>query len=149
MITRSPLFSLGVQALETLIERDQRWVTKPRRKKQRSYLQLASEPIQPCLWTRCLPPDGTAQPLDVNSGAPLTKSRSTARCLAVCSIELRSYRHANTNRWASLSPCKTKTRSPLNRARARANGQNSSKLIVALSGCFESKQGKPKATDIK
>ena len=31
--TRTPLFSREVQALETLIERNQRWVTKPRKKK--------------------------------------------------------------------------------------------------------------------
>ncbi len=30
--TRTPLFSREVQALETLIERNQRWVTKPRNK---------------------------------------------------------------------------------------------------------------------
>lgn len=31
--TRFPLYSREVQALETLIERNQRWVTKPRKKK--------------------------------------------------------------------------------------------------------------------
>ncbi|MFM6965837.1 MAG: hypothetical protein ACKOWD_01440 [Rhodoferax sp.] len=31
--TRTPLFSREVRALETLIERNQRWITKPRRKK--------------------------------------------------------------------------------------------------------------------
>ncbi|MFM7008772.1 MAG: hypothetical protein ACKO0Z_05495 [Betaproteobacteria bacterium] len=33
MISRTPLFSREVRALETLIERNQRWVTKPRKKK--------------------------------------------------------------------------------------------------------------------
>ncbi len=33
MTTRLPLFSREVKALETLIERNQRWVTKPRKKK--------------------------------------------------------------------------------------------------------------------
>ena len=33
MTTRGPLFSREVKALETLIERNQRWVTKPRKKK--------------------------------------------------------------------------------------------------------------------
>ena len=33
MISRAPLFSREVRALETLIERNQRWVTKPRKKK--------------------------------------------------------------------------------------------------------------------
>ncbi len=33
MITWRPLFSREVKALETLIERNQRWVTKPRKKK--------------------------------------------------------------------------------------------------------------------
>ena len=32
MITLRPLFSREVKALETLIERNQRWVTKPRKK---------------------------------------------------------------------------------------------------------------------
>ncbi|MFM7008434.1 MAG: hypothetical protein ACKO0Z_03760, partial [Betaproteobacteria bacterium] len=33
LTTRFPLYSREVQALETLIERNQRWVTKPRKKK--------------------------------------------------------------------------------------------------------------------
>jgi hypothetical protein len=33
MTTRSPLYSREMKALETLIERNQRWVTKPRKKK--------------------------------------------------------------------------------------------------------------------
>lgn len=33
MVSRTPLFSREVRALETLIERNQRWVTKPRKKK--------------------------------------------------------------------------------------------------------------------
>lgn len=33
VISRTPLFSREVRALETLIERNQRWVTKPRKKK--------------------------------------------------------------------------------------------------------------------
>ena len=33
MTTRRPLFSREVKALETLIERNQRWVTKPRKRK--------------------------------------------------------------------------------------------------------------------
>ncbi len=32
LTTRFPLYSREVQALETLIERNQRWVTKPRNK---------------------------------------------------------------------------------------------------------------------
>ena len=107
LTTRFPLYSREVQALET--------------RKSRSYLQLALRPSQPCLRTRCLPRDGTARHLGFNIGVPLIKGCPTSRCLAVFSIELKTYRHTNSSRWSSLKPCKTQTTSLLNWAASTSN----------------------------
>ena len=66
LTTRFPLYSREVQALETLIERNQRWVTKPRKKKAQQLPPTGTQPIQLCLRTRCESPRVSRRPVGLS-----------------------------------------------------------------------------------